>query len=37
MDGFLSCCKDLYRPWKSEGISRTARDSLCDDKNRDFL
>ena len=37
MDEFLSDPKDGYLPWESEGISKTARDSFCDDENRDFL
>ena len=37
MDEFLSGRKDGYRPWESEGVSKTARDSFCDDKNKDFL
>ena len=37
MDDFLSGCKDRYCPWESEGISKTARDSFCDDENRYLL
>ena len=37
MDEFLSGFKDVYRPWESEGVSKTARDILCDEYNRDFL
>ena len=37
MDDFLSGCKDGYRPLESEGISKTARDSFCDDENQDFV
>ena len=37
MDEFLSGCKDRYCPWESEGISKTARDSLYDDKNQYIL
>ena len=34
---FFSVIKDGYRPWESEGVSNTARDSFCDDKNQYFL
>ena len=37
MDEFLSGRKDIHLPWESEGVSKTARDSFCDNENRDFL
>ena len=37
MDEFLSGRKDGYCPWESEGLSKTARDSFCDDENRYLL
>ena len=37
MDEFLSGSKDGYLPWEYEGVSKTARDSFCNDKNQDFL
>ena len=37
MDGFLSGSKDGYRPWESEVVSKTARDSFCDNENKYFL
>ena len=37
MDGFLSGLKDEYHPWEYEGVSETAMDSFCDDRNRNFL
>ena len=33
MDDFLSGLKDGYRPWKYEGVSKSARDILCDDES----
>ena len=33
MDEFLSGRKDGYHPQESEGVSKTARDSFCDNKN----
>ena len=37
MDNFFCGRKDGYCFWESEGVSKTSRDSLCDDENRDFL
>ena len=37
MDEFLSGCKDGYRPWEYQGVSKTASDSFCDNENRYFL
>ena len=37
MDEVLSGCNYGYRPWGSEGVSKTARDIFCDDKNLDLL
>ena len=33
MDEFLSGRKNIYLPWESEGVSKTARDNFCDDEN----
>ena len=30
---FLSVHKDVYHPWESEGVSKTAMDSFYDDEN----
>ena len=37
MDEFLSGCNYGYWPWGSEGVSKTARDSFCDEENQYFL
>ena len=33
IDEFLSVRKDRCCPWEYEGISETARDGFCDEKN----
>ena len=37
VDEFLIVCKNGYFPWEYESVSKTARDSFCDDENRYFL
>ena len=37
MDQFFSGCKDIYRSWEFECVSKTVRDSFYDGDNIDFL